>query len=254
MLSAIALILFLQPPPESKLGDVLPRLQDKDAKIRLHAVKSLANWPSELEPKAIAALAKVIDDPDPRIRKVAIQTLGEIGPRAREWSGGPKFSAQLAKLFQDKDGPSKRAAVWAYGQVGIDTQEELQPLFDVLKSPSPDLRGLALASLAQYVHEETTAEMRAGILDRVADSLADKDARMQRLAAETVLKGGVDSVPGLIRVLDSGTGNSRLWAALVLGEIGPVANAAVPSLRKALNEASKDGRAVIQTALQKIGP
>src|SRR5262249_54473416 len=144
--------------------------------------------------------------------------------------------------------------VWAYGQVGIDSAEELQPLYDVLKSPSPDLRGLAVASLAQYVHEETSAEWRVSVLDHIADCLADKDLRMQQLTGKFLLAGGVDSVPGLIRILDNGKGTSRLWAALVLGEIGPSASAAVASLEKAVNEVSKDGRVIVQQALKKIYP
>jgi HEAT repeat protein len=246
--------LTFQAPAEPKLADVLSRLQDSEVKVRLHAVRSLANWKSELEPKAIAALAKVIDDADPQIRKDAIQTLGEIGPRSREWAGGAKFSARLARLFTDKDVMTKRAAVWAYGQVGIDSAEELEPLYDVLKSPSPDLRGLAVASLAQYVHDETTAEWRARVLDRIADCLADKDLRMQQLAGKFLLASGADSVPGLVRILEHGKGNSRLWAALVLGEIGPSASAAVLPLEKALNEVPKESRGIIQKALKKVYP
>ena len=248
-----ALVLILQPPAEPKLADVLPKLLDGDAKVRLLAVNSLANWKVELDPKAIAALAKVIDDPDPRIRKVAVQTLGEIGPRSREWGGGPKFSAQLAKLFQDKDVPTKKAALWAFGQVGIDSENELQPLYDIQKNGAADLRGLAVTAMAQYVHDDTPAEMRKNVLDRIADSLADKDNRMQKLAGEILVKGGSDSLTGLTRMLDSGTGTGRLWAALVLGEIGAPAREAVPNLQKALNEVPKEGRAVIQAALKKLG-
>lgn len=247
-----ALLLILQ-PPEPTLAEIVPRLQNQDIKIRLQAITALANWKTELEPKAIVAIAKVMDDPDPKVRKAAIQTLGEIGPRAREWAGGPKFSAQLAKAFQDKDTLTRRAAVWAYGQVGIDSFDELQPLYDSFKDPSADFRGLAVTSAAQYIHEQVKPESRVIVLDKIADALADKDARVQRLTGEILLKGGSDSVPGLKRIVDTGVGPGRLWAALVLGEIGPAARDAIPSLQKAFNEVPKDGKTVIQTALKKIG-
>jgi HEAT repeat protein len=253
-LVACAILMLAQTPAEPKLGPVLARLQDKDVKVRLEAVRSLSKWKTDLEPKAIAALANVIGDPDPRIRAAAMQTLGEVGPRAREWGGGPKFSAELAKYFYDKDTMTHRAAVWAYGQVGIDSAEELQPLYTVLqKSPSPHLRGLAVISLAQYVHPETTADWRINILDRIADCLADKDEKMQKLAGNVLVQGGVDSLAGLIRVLDTGKGTSRLWAALVLGEIGPAAASAIPSLERALVDVPKERRPLIQNAIKKIG-
>jgi len=254
MFTFCALLLFAQLPKELSVAEALPRLQDSNAVVRLQAVSILANSKTELEPKAIGALTKVMDDADPRVRKLTLQTLGEIGPRAREWGGGPKFSAQLARLFDDKNELTKRAAVWAYGQVGIDSFEELEPLYAAFKNASPDVRGLAVAAAAQYVHDEVAPEIRIAVLDRIANALADKDARVQRLTAEILAKSGSDSVPGLNRIVETGTGAARNWAAFVLGEIGPAARDAVPSLQKAYNETTKDGKAAIQSALKKIAP
>ncbi len=248
-----ALLMISQPPGQQKLADVLPRLKDDDAKVRLQAVAALATWKTDLEPRALAALARVMDDSDPRIRKLAVQTLGEAGPRSREWSGGPKFSAQLAKLFQDKDAATKKAAVVAYGQVGIDSAEELQPLYDVQKNAAIDLRVEAVKAMAQYAHDEVPAEVRKNVIDHVADSLADKDKRVQELTCGILLKIGADAVPALTRTLDSGTGTSRLWAAVALGEIGAPAREAIPSLQKALGEVPKDGRPYVQKALKQLG-
>lgn len=238
---------------DPKLGETLAKLKDGDAKARQQAVAALATSKVELEPRAIAALAKVLDDADAKVRKTAAQTLGEIGPRAREWGGGPKLSAQLANLFKDKEPSIRKTAVWAYGQVGIDSIAELQPVYDSFKDSSPDVRMTAVASAAQYIHDQVSAEERTEILDRICDVLSDKDDRVKKAAGELLLKSGVEAVPGLKRMVENAKGQPRLWAALVLGEIGPPAKDAVPSLEKALGEVAPEGRPIVQAALKKIG-
>ena len=107
-------------------GDLIPRLQHKDSKVRLQGVEMAAGAGDKLEPKVIRVLVQILDDPDPKIRRAVVQAVGNLGPKAREWGGGPKLGDALFSLFQDKDRFVKKTAVWAYGRIGIDTKEELE--------------------------------------------------------------------------------------------------------------------------------
>ena len=141
-----------------------------------------------------------------------------------------------------------------YGQVGIDTREELDVLTVVLKDKSPELRGYALQSLGEYMHDATPKEWRRAMEEQMAELLADSDERVQKVAAEQMLAAGTETLPTLVRMLDTSKRDARVWAALVLGELGPAARPAVGAIRGALGEVAPKHRPILQTALRKIMP
>jgi HEAT repeat protein len=235
-------------------ADLVSELRSKNARVRLDAMKSMAANASAVDRATMRALIDATGDADSKIRKAALQAIGEIGPKAREWGGGPKLGETLAKLFRDPDPVARRAAVWAYGQVGIDTREELEVLAAVLKEKSPEMRGYALQSLGEYMHEATPKEWRRAMEEQMGELLADPDERVQKVAAEQLLAAGPETLPTLVRALDNPKRDARVWAALVLGELGPAARPAVGAIRGALGEVAPKHRPILQTALRKIMP
>jgi HEAT repeat protein len=252
MVPLVCLLLF--GAQEGLNADLVVELRSKIARTRLTAMKTMASNAAAVDRSTMRALVDLAGDADPKIRKAALQTIGEIGPKAREWGGGPKLGELLAKLFQDPDPVVKRAAVWAYGQTGIDTREELDILAAVLKNKSPEMRGYALRSLGEYMHEGTPKEWRRAMEDQMVELLADGDERVQKAAAEQMLAAGPETLPMLVRTLDNPKRDARVWAALVLGELGPAARPAVGAIRGALGEVAPRHRPILQTALRKIIP
>ena len=217
-------------------------------------MKSMAANASSVDRSTMRALVELTVDLDAKIRKAALQAIGEIGPKAREWGGGPKLGETLAKLFHDPDPVARRAAVWAYGQVGIDTREELDVLAAVLKDKSPELRGYALQSLGEYMHEATPKEWRLAMEEQMGEMLADPDDRVQKVAAEQLLAAGPETLPMLMHALDVTKRDARVWAAVVLGELGPAAQPALGAIRGALGEVAPKHRPILQAAIRKIMP
>jgi HEAT repeat protein len=239
-------------PAKDQPVDLLAQLKSKSSQTRLQAMKTAAANGAVIEPKVIRAIVECTDDADPKIRRQAVQTIGEIGPRAREFGGGPKLGEILVKLFQDKDTNIRSGAVWTYGQIGIDTREELDAIATMLRDKSAAMRGWALMSLGQYLHDATPKDWRLAAEEQIAELLSDKDARVQKVAGEQLLAAGSETVPILMRVLENPKGDARLWAALVLGELGAAAQPAVPALQKVLNDVPANRRHILQTALRKI--
>jgi HEAT repeat protein len=248
------LCLLLLGAQDAPNADLVLGLRSKNARIKLDAMKSMAANAASVDRSTMRALVDITADSDSKFRRAALQAIGEIGPKAREFGGGPKLGETLAKLFRDPDPVARRAAVWAYGQTGIDTREELEVLAAVLKEKSPEMRGYALQSLGEYMHEATPKEWRRAVEEQMGDLLADSDERVQKVAAEQLLAAGPETLPTLVRALDNPKRDARVWAALVLGELGPAARPAVGAIRAALGEVAPKHRPVLQTAISKIMP
>jgi HEAT repeat protein len=90
--------------------------------------------------------------------------------------------------------------------------------------------------------------------EQMADLLADSDERVQKVAAEQLLAAGPETLGILVKSLDNPKRDARVWAAVVLGELGPAARPAVGALRGALGEVAPKHRPIFQTALRKIMP
>jgi HEAT repeat protein len=246
--------LMLLGAQEGSNPDLLRELRGKTTRGRLDAMKTMVEYASAVDRATMRALVDLANDSDPKIRKAALQTIGEIGPKARERGGGPKLGEALAKLFHDTDPVVRRAAVWAYGQTGIDTREELDVLAAVLKDKSPELRFFALKSLGEYMHEATPKEWRRAMEEEIAELLADSNARVQEEAAAQLLAAGPETMPTLVRMLDNPKNNARVWAAVVLGELGPTALPAFAAIRGVLGDVAPKYRPYVQGALRKIMP
>src|SRR5207302_893151 len=112
-------------------------------------------------------------------------------------------------------------------------------------------RGIALQALGEYLHEDVPLDWRKAAFADIAGVLGDADDRVQRLAAQKLVAIGPDAIPAVTKVVEDGKGTARLWAAIVLGEYGSAASAAVPALQKAIGEVQPDRRSLIQQALKK---
>jgi HEAT repeat protein len=92
-------------------------------------------------------------------------------------------------------------------------------------------------------------------LNGLVSALQDEDARVRQLAAQAIGEIGpkaVSAVPTLIALLADSDEGSRDNACLALGGIGPVAKDALPALRAALLDPSASVRRFAQRAIERI--
>ena len=81
--------------------------------------------------------------------------------------------------------------------------------------------------------------------------IAEKQA-FEAVVSETFVRLGRDAVPVLVYQLANPRADVRQWAANVLGELGPVARDAIPSLSDALRDADEAVREAARNSLEKI--
>jgi HEAT repeat protein len=123
-------------PPIRGLTEVLLQgAKDRDARVRVHAVRGL--WRREGQPRTVTPLLNdAVSDRDPLVRQTALETLGEMPLDAA-------VIGLLVKAFDDRD-PSVRAA----GLAGLfrGGQSSVQPLVETLSHKNPRVRaGVARA-------------------------------------------------------------------------------------------------------------
>ena len=137
--------------------------------------------------------------------------------------------------------------------------EKLQNDVEKLRSEAAKSRMIADQQQAEF--DRLTNEMGAtdvGIteLGRQAEAefeslIAEKQA-FEAVVSETFVRLGRDAVPVLVYQLANPRADVRQWAANLLGELGPVARDAIPSLSDALRDADETVREAARNSLEKI--
>jgi HEAT repeat protein len=204
-----------------------------------------------MEPSAGDALIEGLKDPDEEVRTAAAYALAGLAqdlPRPDDRLGDEKpdpakaeararglrlrsqATLALVAALKDHDTEVRWAAAWALYALATDEA--------------------AVPALIEMVKDRTT-RMATGARIRMASPIgagngnrctALADGHMLRVGAIQALGGfgvaAAPAIPALIDALKDGDGLTRWYAAGVLGEIGPGAQAAVPELIRLL--ASKD--------------
>ena len=83
-------------------------------------------------------------------------------------------------------------------------------------------------------------------------ALLEPERTQEDVAKDVLLRIGTSAVPTLIRLLDDERTDIRLFAASMLGEIGPDAEDAIPALREVLSDRNERVRAAAQRSLDLI--
>jgi len=98
-------------------------LAAEDPALRVHAAGQLAAYPC---PESVAALASVIDSSvDPRLRRTALESLGELGELSSE------VFPQIRELLRDPDPQVRYWATFVLGRMGaraLEAREDLKTM------------------------------------------------------------------------------------------------------------------------------
>jgi outer membrane protein assembly factor BamB len=159
---------------------------------------------------------------------------GDAPPAADEQAvflGRPlAYWVQQASAAQRQEGPARIA----------------QALTAALESNQPKQQVAAVDALQMLGPDAQ------GAIDALVRTLATPQAWLG-VAAMDVLAGlGKEAVPALIVGFEQGTGSKRFRSALVLGSIGPDAQAALPVLEQALAQETPATRARLQDVIRSI--
>jgi HEAT repeat protein len=187
------------------------RSLEEKAPLRFYAVQMLIKIGPDAAP-AVPALTASLADPQPELRRETLFALGAIGPAAAP--AADKIAARLS----DDDQEVRHAACYALGKIGPTAQVAL-----------PNLRG-AMDSDDEFMQ---LAAVWAAL------KISPQDEELQKSAVPHLIKGLKD-----VRI------HVRLEAAGLLGELGHVAQSAIPALQEVQQDENDDVRAAATKSLE----
>ena len=254
---------------------LIESLKDNDQNVQWTAIMHLRNLGAE-GVKALPAMVELAKNKkiDPNLRNQLTYTMAGFGKEGVDalvklfeetQESGLKANA-IQALFnynhrdkgvrllvvglKDKDAKVRLAMAQIVPQYGLDNnaKELFAVLKTLLKDPDQDVR-------VQTIHALSIMGPEAfPLLEEVLRSASDSNLRL------AVLNGlhnygyrGKTSIPQLIDCCKDKMPQVRWTAAVVLGNIGPDAKAAVPTLRTMLQDSDNNVRAQAQNALNRLG-
>ena len=244
------------------------------SRVRLRPYFAAAFGSMCREGAGVEALMVVLEDESPNASLCAIQSLGEIGAKARaavptlvrmmEASrGGTVVIDALGKIGEGAvaavplltnrlDALSHRdreSAAEALGRIGPGAGAAVPALVKVTGDPVGDVRWYALCALGKVgpASPEALSAMRRALYE-------DRHTYIRSAAVEALLvRGPGEALPVLREGLSSERWGTRMACAEGAAQLGGKAAALVPELRKALTDEDRDVRRAVATALGKIG-
>jgi HEAT repeat protein len=191
------------------------------------------------DPTVAELIAKVAKSPDEATKLAAIDSLGLLGKRAAD--AVPTLTATL----KDPSAAVRAHAVQTLGEIG-----------DAAKAAVPGIAALVGDSDATVRREamEAIAAIHPGpkvTVPLFVKMLESADAMTRQAAMDTLANQGKAAVPFLIESLAAE--KATYWACLVLNEIGPEAQEAVPALIKVMGDKRPEVRREAILALVQIG-
>ncbi|MEM6777645.1 MAG: HEAT repeat domain-containing protein [Planctomycetota bacterium] len=221
---------------ESGIAALRDIVEDPSASSRAIAVQALARADALDRETAW----KLVDDSDPLIRDSALDGIASLGSVTKAES-----DRLLGIITSGVDESVRMRAAFALGR----TITDASTLVDVLGSdsentPSLSVQRALIRGLSNNDRPSGTAAVLAAGLAVCADELRSD-------LVDGLVGFGEASVPDLLNALDDA--ESRLWATIALGEIGPPSESSVAKLVRLLPDAQEEVQSEILMALGKIG-
>jgi HEAT repeat protein len=177
-------------------------LRDLDPPTRAAALRAL----SRTNAASVRDVEALLDDPEPEVRLVAIETL------ARLTGGSGESLASIRSRLNDPD-PAVRACA-AFTLLRVEPYQAAEAtLAELYGSNEPEARAAAIRAFADWGHRST--------FDRTVAALTDASALVRRAAADAI--GRIDqsrAVDPLVHALADDDRSVREAVASALGRIG----------------------------------
>lgn len=163
---------YNKPQAAAKLDDAIRKFKSEDdVGTRLEGIEELGRV--ENDKKALDYILQAVNDPDPRVRVKAIDTLGDMQAK----DATPLLVQQL--FLRDTDLPTKRRILAALGKIG--DPRAVGPISDFLsRNLDPSVRGNAIFALGDIGDRTALAP-----LEKLAQG---GDPTLRPLAQEAIRK------------------------------------------------------------------
>lgn len=139
---------------------------------------------------------------------------------------------------------------WTQLAEQAETEEQLDSALDALILAIKDSDVTAIVTAADAI--ETVGDKGAEAAPALASRLDDPQPWVRTACMHALEAIGEPAVPTLLETFRTGPGGAQVRSVIVLGGIGPAAQAAVPVLRKDLEEGPEARRGWVEDALAKI--
>jgi HEAT repeat protein len=127
----------------------------------------------------------------------------------------------LIDALNNPDENIRIIAIAALGEIGIPAASAVPALKTALTDKSVEVRLITVNALEK---------IRKRAIPTLILALEDKDEEVRQAATNALVKIGKPALPGLIKALETGSWQSRLYAAVVLGEMQSNAKQAIPAM------------------------
>ena len=204
---------------------------------------------------AVPQLARYLDDKSVYTRAAAARALGGIGPASKD------AVPALTKMLGDEEKKGRVWAAFALARIGGDPKARVADLIDLWEVDDPDEPfGSVRYDVAQALEllGPDARPARGILLEAVMDKKTSAGTRLHAARALGGLRDDAELiVPKMVELLGRpAKGLDRVYdcqaAAEALGLLGPKARAAVPALRKVLDDDENEAVDAARRALEKI--
>jgi HEAT repeat protein len=257
---------ILGPDAQPALEAVRGRLKDSNPAVRstaLFAVRRIATDPGPVVPELAALLA----DGDPEVRETASRTMAAIGKPA---------VAELRKMLKHEALDVRRLAVTTLGRIGPEAADAVPDFVAILRDTQSGLQdettealaGIgapAVAALAAALKQQDDPALRKLAILALArvgkpavpllgGALADKDPSVRLQAVTALGRIGPDAVDTVVAAFRDEDVEVRQETARVLGTMDKNDKGVVPALVKALRDPAPAVRDQAGLSLQALRP
>ncbi len=254
-----AIQLERQGPNPARLSTYIDALADESETVRRTLTRLIAKL-APSSPRAIRALAALLDSEDATVRQIATRGLSELGraafPQVAEQlehasSKGRSICARLVAEL-DKDAAAevllqalhverdaaRMDVLRAIAKLGSRAAPARTAIAGYLKDPEPGVREQAIHALAAAATDQHAPA------EPLAARLSDPESTVRRAAALALGKVASElgnrsalrsAVLPLALALEDADGEVQTFAAWALEKLGPIAIAAIPALENALD-------------------
>ena len=228
-------------PRETVIAIFIKALQDQDKYVRRVAAESLGQL-GETSPKVIDALLLVLQNKKMWMRSAAAKSLGQLGKTSS------KVIDALLLALQDEEWYVRRAAASSLGQLGETSPKVIDALLLALQNQDGYIRYTVASSLGQL------GKTSPKVIDALLLALQDKDEDMRRAAANSLGQLGETS-PKVIDALLLALQDEDVQgaAASSLGQLGETSPKVIDALLLALQNQDGYIRYTVASSLGQLG-